>query len=95
MLDTIIERVWKPRFEYLGRIVGELLDLPPDDARVGRALLSVHAQIVMFKPSPVQVRMGKSVEQLFGAADVAEHIITFSLAGFEAYRPVPATAGRL
>jgi hypothetical protein len=98
MLDTIIERVWKPRFEYLGGIVGELLGLPPDDARVGRALLSVHAQIVMFKPSPVQMRMGESVGHLFDAVSVADHIIAFSLAGFEAYRAaaaVPAAAGRL
>lgn len=98
MLDTIIERVWKPRFEYLGRIVGELLDLPPGDARVGRALLSVHAQIVMFKPSPVQVRMGENVGHLFDAATVADHIIAFSLAGFEACRAAPAgpaSAGRL
>jgi hypothetical protein len=98
MLDAIIDRVWKPRLEYLGGIVGELLGLPPDDARVGRVLLSVHAQIVMFKPSPVQRRMGRNVEQIFDPAEVANHIIAFSLAGFEAYRAAPAApaaAGRL
>jgi AcrR family transcriptional regulator len=98
MLDAIIDRVWKPRLEYLGGIVGELLGLPPDDARVGRVLLSVHAQIVMFKPSPVQRRMGRNVEQIFDPAEVANHIIAFSLAGFGAYRAAPAApaaAGRL
>jgi AcrR family transcriptional regulator len=86
MLTSIIDRVWKPRFEYLGSIIADLLSLPPDDPRVIRSTLSIHAQIVLFKPNPAHDRMGRSVKRIFVPDDVANHIVAFSLAGLEAYR---------
>lgn len=86
VLTSIIDRVWKPRFEYLGAIVGRLLAAPPDDARVIRSVLSIHAQVVLFKPSPALDRMGAPVTRLFVPDEVADHIVAFSLAGLAAYR---------
>lgn len=86
MLTAIIDRVWKPRFEYLGSIVADLLSLPPDDPRVVRATLSIHAQVVLFKPNPAHDRMGRSVKRIFVPDEVADHIVAFSLAGLDAYR---------
>jgi len=87
MLTAIIDRVWKPRFEYLGTVVGDLLSLPPDDARVIRSVISIHAQVVMFKPSPAHERMGKTIKRVFQPDEIAEHIVAFSLAGLATYRP--------
>jgi TetR/AcrR family transcriptional regulator, regulator of cefoperazone and chloramphenicol sensitivity len=89
MLKSIIDAVWKPRFEYLAGIVGRLLALPVDDERVIRSVISVHAQVVMFKPSPAHDRMGKAITRVFVREDVARHIVAFSLAGLEAYRAGP------
>ena len=89
MLPSIIDRVWKPRFEYLAGIVGELLSLPADDERVIRSVISIHAQVVMFKPSPAHDRMGQAIARVFAPDDVARHIMAFSLAGVGAYQAPP------
>jgi TetR/AcrR family transcriptional regulator, regulator of cefoperazone and chloramphenicol sensitivity len=86
MLTSIIDRVWRPRFEYLATIVAELLSLPIDDDRVIRCVLSIHAQVVTIRPSPALDRMGAKVKEVFTAASVTEHIARFSLAGLAAYR---------
>lgn len=86
VLSSVIDRVWRPRFEYLGSIVAALLDLPPDDDRVVRTAVSIHAQIVMFKPSPAHAHMGRSIKRAFDVGAVVEHIAAFSLAGMGAYR---------
>jgi hypothetical protein len=86
MLPSIIDRVWKPRFEYLGSILADLLSMPPDDLRVIRSALSIHAQIVLFKPNPAHDRMGRSVKRAFMPDEVADHIVAFSLAGLDIYR---------
>jgi AcrR family transcriptional regulator len=86
MLPAVIDRVWKPRFEYLGSIVGDLLSLAPDDPRVIRSTLSIHAQVLLFKPNPAHERMGRSVKRIFVPDQVADHIVAFSLAALEAYR---------
>ncbi|MEO8484549.1 MAG: CerR family C-terminal domain-containing protein [Acidobacteriota bacterium] len=87
MLASIIDQVWKPRFAYLGSIVGDLVSLPPDDPRVIRSAISIHAQVVMFKPSPAHERMDRAVKRVFVPDQIADHIIAFSLAGLAAYTP--------
>lgn len=86
VLASILDRVWTPRFEYLGGVVGDLLGLPPGDPRVVRSALSIHAQVILFKPSPFLDRMGRPVRRLFVPDEVARHIIAFSLAGLTAYQ---------
>jgi len=85
-LESLIDRVWRPRFEYLAGIVGELLNLPADDPRVTRCAISIHLQVIMIRPSPAMERMGHKVKRVFSARAVAEHIAAFSLAGLDAYR---------
>lgn len=86
MLDSVIDRVWKPRFDYLATVVGELLALPPDDPHVLRSVMSVHAQVIMFKPSPARDRLGRAVKRAFAPDKVADHIVAFSLAGLTPFR---------
>jgi AcrR family transcriptional regulator len=99
MLTAIVDRVWRPRFEYLGAIVADLLHLPVDDDRVIRCVLSIHAQVITLRPSPGLHRLGGQVRQVFTAETVADHIARFSLGGLSAYgaagaasRVVPAGA---
>ncbi len=86
MLGPLLNKVWRPRFEYLAATVGALLGLPATDERVLRSVVSIHAQIVLFRPSPVITRLGGGLRKAFAAGQVAEHIAAFSLAGLAAYR---------
>jgi hypothetical protein len=86
VLSTLIEQLWRPRFLYLGEIVSELTGLPPDDPRVIRSVVSIHAQVVTMRPSPALDHMGQRVHRALSTAAVIEHIAAFSLAGLAAYR---------
>jgi AcrR family transcriptional regulator len=85
-LESLIDRVWRPRFAYLTGIVGELLDLPPGDPQVIRCAISIHLQVIMIRPSPAMERMEPKAKRVFTARAVADHIASFSLAGLDAYR---------
>jgi len=84
-LDVLIEQGLRPRFEYLGGIVGALIDAPAGDPRVLQCISSIQSQFVMLVPSPAFNR----VYQKFGRTppsvdEIAEHIAVFSLAGIRA-----------
>lgn len=82
----VFERGILPRLEHLSEIIARILDCPPDDARVGLCVLSVHAQFVFLVKAPsgvnlLQEWLGASVLEV---ARATEHIIEFSLAGIRA-----------
>jgi hypothetical protein len=58
---------------------------PSDDRLVMTCVNSIHAQIVMFKPSPLaeRVRISLNLPKMTPEA-VADHVVTFSLGGMEA-----------
>ena len=87
-LDLIVEQAVRPRMLYLCTLIGELLALPMDDRRVVRCAHSIHAQCVAaMVPTAVAVRLRPDFDiAADGAAALAEHIATFSLAGICALR---------
>ena len=86
-LDDVLERTFKPRFEYLFGVVGDLLVLPPSDARVRLCAFSIHGLIVMFRRNPVTERVGAQLKISFSSVQITDHLLAFSLAAIEAYRP--------
>ncbi|HWB17920.1 MAG TPA: CerR family C-terminal domain-containing protein [Vicinamibacterales bacterium] len=94
-MPAIIERIFRPRFDYLRGVVAALLDAPPDDARVVRSALGIHSLVVSFKPNVVFDRLRGRVPGAFDLESVIAHVTAFSLAGLRAYRtdvPVPPPA---
>jgi TetR/AcrR family transcriptional regulator, regulator of cefoperazone and chloramphenicol sensitivity len=86
-LDLVVDEVIKPRMDYLGQIVAELLHTSGDDPRVALCAMSVHSQCMAMMNSRVGERMNPALritpERL---RTVAEHITAFSLAGITAAR---------
>jgi AcrR family transcriptional regulator len=94
-MPAIIERIFRPRFDYLRGVVAALIDAPPDDARVVRSALGIHSLVVSFKPNVVFDRLRGRVPGAFDLESVIAHVTAFSLAGLRAYRtdvPVPPPA---
>ncbi len=84
-LASLVDRGLKPRLEYLGRIVGDVLELPADDPRVLECVTSVHAQILMFRDNPIAQRLRTRAKLPPPTPEeIAEHITAFSLAGIRA-----------
>jgi AcrR family transcriptional regulator len=84
-LASLVDRGLKPRLEYLGRIIGEMLTLPPDHPQVLECVTSVHAQILLFRDNPITQRL-RSRARLRAPTpeEIAQHITAFSLAGIRA-----------
>jgi AcrR family transcriptional regulator len=82
-LDLVMRQVIQPRIEYLSRVAGTVMGLPPTDARVLRAISSLQGQCLLFsRPAPA------SMQQLWGPVQndidgIIEHIAEFSLAGMK------------
>jgi TetR/AcrR family transcriptional regulator, regulator of cefoperazone and chloramphenicol sensitivity len=84
-LDRIVDRVLRPRVQYLRDIVAALMDGSPDDDRVTRCVISVHTQCLAVMNNPVAPRLGLSpVATAAGIQEIARHIAKFSLAGIRA-----------
>jgi hypothetical protein len=92
IIDRLIDRTMKPRFEYLYTIIGELVDLPPDDDRVRMTALTIHGVILMFRPNPIAKRFGARLGFDFTPEQLTDHVIAFSLAAVGAYRTRPPRA---
>jgi AcrR family transcriptional regulator len=88
-LGPLVEKVLKPRFEYLYGIIGKLLGLPAGDERVRLCALSIHGLILMFRPTPMAEKFGAVLKMHFSPERVTAHLIDFSMAGIEAYRERP------
>ena len=81
MLDVIARRVMRPRLSYLCKVVGALMNRPPADRAVVNSAASVQAQCLMTKMLPSMTRMNVGFVDQPNAAELAEHIARFSLAG--------------
>ena len=94
-LASLVDQGLRPRLEYLGRIIAEILELPTDDPRVLECVTSTHAQILMFRDNPITHRL-RARAKLRAATpeEIADHITMFSLAGIRAISDrATATAG--
>jgi AcrR family transcriptional regulator len=86
-LASLVDRGVRPRLEHLGRIVAEMLRLPPDDPVVLDCVTSIHAQFLMFRNNPIAQRLrARAKTPATSPEDVAAHITMFSLAGIRAIR---------
>jgi AcrR family transcriptional regulator len=84
-LDALVDQGFKPRIEYLSGIVTELLACSPEDPRVMRCVVSVHAQSVAYLPNAIGSRLGLKTKMSPAEIDeLAGHIADFSLAGIRA-----------
>jgi TetR/AcrR family transcriptional regulator, regulator of cefoperazone and chloramphenicol sensitivity len=83
--DTLVEQGVRPRIDDLSAIVAEILDCAAGDERVLRCVASIHAQWILFVPSPIASRLRSKLQLRSENIDrVAEHIADFSLAGIRA-----------
>jgi AcrR family transcriptional regulator len=89
-LNRVIDRMLRPRFEYLFGVIGDLLGRPANDKEVMLCALSVHGLILMFRKNPAAERMGALLKFDFSPDQVIDHITQFSMAAVEAFRPAPA-----
>ena len=95
-LNSLVDRTLKPRFEYLFKVIGEMLDLPPHDVRVTLSATSIHGLVLMFRPNPMAERFGALLKLKYTPEQITEHLLAFSLAAVGAYRrPKKAQGSRL
>jgi AcrR family transcriptional regulator len=81
MLEVIARRVMRPRLSYLCKVIGALMNRPPADRAVVNCAASVQAQCLMTKMLPSMSRMNVGFVEQPNAAELADHIVRFSLAG--------------
>jgi len=83
--DAMVDQGIRQRIEDLSAIVAELLGCPVSDERVGRCVMSIHSQWVLFAPNPVASHLRSKLQLRNESPErVAEHIVDFSLAGIRA-----------
>jgi AcrR family transcriptional regulator len=84
-LDALVEQGVRPRVEYLSGLIAEMTGCDPSDQRVLRCVASIQAQSIAYLPNPIAERLGLVLTPTRAHLDeVAEHIVTFSLAGVHA-----------
>lgn len=85
-MDALVEQAARPRLEFLGGVVAELMECDPSDPRVLRCVGSTLAQtIIWVRKNPIAERLGfvfKPTPDNIEAA--ARHIAEFSIAGIRA-----------
>jgi AcrR family transcriptional regulator len=79
-LEQLVEEGVRPRFQYLGELVAEILGCPPSDPRVLRCVSSIQAQALAVVPNAIAARLGLAPAQADAEA-MAAHITAFSLVG--------------
>lgn len=83
LLDDLVEQGLRPRLDYLGSIVAEMLGVEPSDRRVMLCVMSVMSQTVMYaRHNAIADRLGHSANP--SAAEIeqtARHIAEFSIGG--------------
>ena len=84
--DLIIKHGIRPRLEYLGGLVAELLGCPPDNPRVMQSVAGLQSQL-LFCMNPAVARVYPTFNLTPPAIDeLARHISAFSLGGIRALR---------
>ena len=92
--DLIIKHGIRPRLEYLGGLVSELLGCPPNDPRVIRCVASLQSQL-LFLLNPAVARVHPAFNLTPPAIEqLAEHIAAFSLGGIRAVSRRPERQSR-
>jgi len=89
LLKRMVDRMIRPRFEYLFGVVGELVGRPPTDPAVQLSALSIHGLVLMFKPNPMGEIVARRLQMDFTADQIVEHVTAFALAGLQPYRSRP------
>jgi AcrR family transcriptional regulator len=90
--ERIIKQAIRPRLEYLGAIVSELLGSEPTDDRVMKCIASIQSQ-VLFCMNPGAARVYPKFDLRPPTTDeLADHIAEFSLAGIRALSLHPSAA---
>jgi AcrR family transcriptional regulator len=85
-MDALVEQAARPRLEFLGAVVAELMECDPADPRVLRCVGSILAQtIIWVRKNPIAERLGFVFKPTPDNIDmVARHITDFSVAGIRA-----------
>jgi len=85
-MDALVEQAARPRLEFLGGVVAELMECDPADPRVLRCVGSVMAQtIIWVRKNPIAERLGFVFKPTPDNIDMAaRHITDFSVAGIRA-----------
>ena len=85
-MDALVEQAARPRLEFLGAVVAELMACDPADPRVLRCVGSILAQtIIWVRKNPIAERLGFVFKPTPDNIDmVARHITDFSVAGIRA-----------
>jgi AcrR family transcriptional regulator len=81
VLDQVMQQVFKPRIEYLCRVIGAIMQLSPADLRVMRCVTSLQVQCLVAArpiPKPIAKSLGTGVHDMPAMID---HIVDFSLGG--------------
>jgi hypothetical protein len=86
-LDLVINEVIRPRMDYLGQIVADLMQSTPDDPQVALCAMSVHAQCMAMMNAQIGERINPALRVTPNRLTAAAaHITAFSLAGIRAAR---------
>jgi hypothetical protein len=86
-LEVIVEQAIRPRLEFLGGIVADLLKCAPGDERVMRCVASVHAQCLLCVRIAATARFYPRLTLTPASGrELADHIADFSLAGIRALK---------
>ena len=92
-LDRVVQEVIRPRYENLRQIISTIIHLPPGHPTTRMCAHSVIGQVVHYAHArPVIDRLWP--ELLFDPATIADHIVTFSLAGLRALAEAPTLQDR-
>jgi AcrR family transcriptional regulator len=95
-MDALVEQAARPRLEFLGAVVVELMECDPADPRVLRCVGSILAQtIIWVRKNPIAERLGFVFKPTPDNIDmVARHITDFSVAGIRAVAAQQPPSGR-
>jgi AcrR family transcriptional regulator len=83
-LTLVMTRVGLPRLEYLCRVAGSVMGLPPSDPRVKRCVGSLQSQCLLAArkiPAPLEKTFGPEMRDFEASIN---HIAEFSLGGMRA-----------
>ena len=80
VLELVMQQVLKPRIDYLSGVIGAIMGLPADDARVTRCASSLQVQcLVAARPIPKPILKSFPIQS--DVETMINHIVEFSLGG--------------
>ncbi len=95
-LDRVVREVIRPRVEYVGKLVAELMGSPLEDPRIGTVVANIHGLPLLLMRRPIVARLlpeWKPTPE--GIQAMAEQTIRFVLAGIRALADAgPGERGR-